>query len=106
MSRVGPAVRTDAGTPVLTPCGIPPRMVGMDVGMGAGELARIVVGVAAAGLPVSQPATAGAARKESAAASKNRRDRGKFNLEMLLSESVRCAQGGPIRARSHTLCKL
>ena len=92
MSRVGPAVITDAGTPVLTPCGIPPCMVGMGVGMGAGELARIVVGVAAAGLPMSQPATAGAARRERAAASKNRRDRGKFNFEMLLSGLVRRAK--------------
>jgi hypothetical protein len=90
----GPVVTTGAGTPVPTPCGTSPGWVGLGVGIGAGELAGIVVGVAGAVLPVSQPATAKAARRESAAARKNRLVRGKFNLEMLLSGSVRCGQEG------------
>ena len=85
---------TGAGAAVFTPCGISPGMVGMGVGIGAGELARIVVGVAGAVLPVSQPATAEAARSESAAARKNRLVRGKFNLEKLLSGSVRRKREG------------
>ncbi len=46
----------------------------------------MVVGVAGAGLPVSQPATAEAASSESAAARKNRLVLGKLNLEILLRD--------------------
>jgi hypothetical protein len=90
----GPVVITGAGTPVPTPCGISPCWVALGVGIGAGELAGIVVAVGGTVLPVSQPATAEAASTESAAARKNRLVRGKFNLEMLLSGSVHRGQEG------------
>jgi hypothetical protein len=91
----GPVVTTGAGTtPVLTPCGTSPSRVGIGVGIGAGEFARIVVTVGGTVLPVSQPATTEAARRDNAAARTNRLVREKFNLEMLLSGSVRRGQGG------------